>query len=80
MDQLDEARNIALLRSAKYQQSVAPVPRPSGVGLGLQHQGLGAPPRLEQQEPPQALSAMGGTICHHGGASARRLQVQDHRR
>ena len=80
MDQLDEACDVALLRSAKYQQSVAPVPRPSGVGLGLQHQGLGAPPRLEQQEPPQALSAMGGTVRRRGCAPTRHLQAQDHRR
>ena len=34
MDQLDEARDIALLRSAKYQQAVM-VPRPMGARPGL---------------------------------------------
>ena len=40
--------------------SVAPVPQPSSAGLGLQCRGPGALPHLEQQEPPQALSTMGG--------------------
>ena len=73
MDRLDEERD-------QVPESVAPVPRPSGAGLGLQRQGLGAPPRPEQQKPPQALSAMGGTVRRRGGAPTGHLQAQDHRR
>ena len=40
--------------------SVMPVAQPSGAGSGLQRQGPDAPPHLEQQEPPQALSAREG--------------------
>ena len=53
--------------------SVALVPQPSGVGSGLQCRGPGALPRLEQQEPPQALSTVGGTVRHRGGALAQHL-------
>ena len=56
------------------------IPRASGVGSGLQRRGLGAPPRLEQQEPPQALSTVGGTVRHRSGSPIGRLQAQDHRR
>ena len=58
--------------------SVALVPQLLSAGLGLQRRGPSAPPHLEQQEPPQALFAMGGTVCHRGGALTRRLQAQDH--
>ena len=47
---------------------------------GLQHRGPSAPPRLEQQEPPQALYALGGTVRRRGGALTWNLQVQDHQR
>ena len=36
-------------------------------------------PHLEQQELPQALSTMGGTVCHREGAPTGHLQAQDHR-
>ena len=50
------------------------------VGLSLQHQGPGSPPRAEQEGPSQALPALGGAIRHRGSTLARRLQVEDHRR
>ena len=59
--------------------SVASVPQLSSAGSGLQHRGPSALPRLEQQEPPQALSTMGGTVRRCGGAPTRHLQAQDHR-
>ena len=54
----------------------------TAVKCGIRHltSRPGALPRPEQQEPPQALSTMGGTICHRGGAPTRHLQAQDHRR
>ena len=51
----------------------------NGGGSGLQRRRPGALPRLEQQELPQALSAVGGTVHHRGGAPTGRLQAQDHR-
>jgi len=56
------------------------VPQPTSAGLSLQRRGPGPLPRTKQQGPPQALPAMGGTIGHHGGTLARRLQAKDHRR
>ena len=73
MDQLDEVRDVALLRSAKYQQALS-------AGLGLQRRRPSPSPHLEQQGPPQALSAMGRTVRHHRGAPTRRLQAQNHQR
>ena len=69
MDQLDEARDVALRR---YHSCWVR-------GSGLQRRRLGTPPHLEQQGSPQAIAALGRTLRHRGGAPTGNLQAQNHR-
>jgi len=59
--------------------SVAQIPQQSSAGLGLQRWGPSGLLHPEQQEPPQALSIVRGTVHHRGGALTRHLQAQGHR-
>ena len=80
MDQLDEARDVALLRLAKYQQALRRNHSRRVRGRAFNIGRPGPLPSPEQQGPPQARPTMGGTVRHRGGAPARRLQAKDHQR
>ena len=51
-----------------------------GTGSILQHRGPRPPPCVEQQGPPQALTALGGALRRRRSTSPGRLQVENHQR
>ena len=55
LDQVDEAPDVALLHSARYQQSLR----------RYQQSGSGAEASIGQQRTPQALTAVGRPVHHH---------------
>jgi len=78
MDQFDEACDVSLLRSAKYQQALCRYHnhqvrgRAFNVGDLVLH-------LFQSNKSHHKLSTMGGTVHHHGGALTGHLQAQDHR-
>jgi hypothetical protein len=59
MDQLEEARDVALLHSAKVLASLTTIPPLPCAGSGIQRQVPSALPQIGQQGPPQANTTMG---------------------
>ena len=80
IDQLDEAHDVALLRSAKYQQALRWYHGRRVQDRAFNIRGPCSPPCAEQQGPPQALPTLGGVVRHRGSTPARRLKVENHRR
>ena len=79
MDQLDEARDIALLRSAKYQQALRRYHSRRVRGRAYNVGDLVLRLVQSNKHCHKALFAMGETIRHHRSALTRHLQAQDHR-
>jgi hypothetical protein len=75
LDQLEEARDMALLHSARYQQSLRCLPRPRGPVLRLLGGRLGTSAATRRPRAPQAYSSLGGAVHHRQDFEARNIQA-----
>jgi hypothetical protein len=73
IDQLDEARDVALLRCAKYQQALKRY-HERNVRPREFHVGDLAPTSSRQQGQAQAITTLGGAVHHPRGALGRDIQ------
>jgi hypothetical protein len=80
LDQLDEARTVALMHSARYQRAL----RQYQSRMIRRRLRRGRPSRPKaaprQPRPPQAIAPMGGTLRRCQSAQARHLQAGQRRR
>jgi hypothetical protein len=80
LDQLDEARTVALMHSARYQRAL----RQYQSRMIRRRLRRGRPSRPKaaprQPRPPQAIAPMGGTLHRCQSAQARHLQAGQRRR
>jgi hypothetical protein len=74
LDQLDEARTMALMYSARYQQTKA-LPSSEGAATRLQRRGPRPKATPRQPRPPQAVAPMGRTLRRGKSAQARHVQA-----
>jgi hypothetical protein len=72
LNQLDEARTVALMHSARYQQAL---PGPEDTAPRLQQREPSPKAASRQSSPPQAIAPMGGTLRHGEGTQARHVQA-----
>jgi hypothetical protein len=74
LDQLDEARTVALMHSARYQQALRRY-QARKVRRRDFSEGLGPKAAPRQSRPPQAVTPMGGTLRHGESAQTRHIQA-----
>jgi hypothetical protein len=72
LDQLDEARDVDLLHSAMYNQTLHRYHSHHVRGRAFNIEDLVFLPCLEQQGPPQAHCTVGGSLHHRGSTPTRR--------
>ena len=75
MDQLNEARNVALLHSAKYQQALCRYHSRRVRGRTFNVGNLVLCLVQSNKNYHKAVSVMGGTVRRRGGAPTRHLQA-----
>jgi transposase InsO family protein len=73
LDQLEESRDVALLHSARYQQSLRRYHKGSAPRLPSGRLGTSAATR--RPRAPQAYSSLGRTVHHHQDFEARDIQA-----
>jgi transposase InsO family protein len=74
LDQLDEARTMALMHSARYQQALRRY-SPEDTAPRLQRRGPSPKAVPRQPRPPQAIAPMGGTLRCGEGTQAWQVQA-----
>jgi hypothetical protein len=76
LDQLEEARDVALLHSARYQQSLRGyIPRPKDSAPRLPSGRFGASATTRRPRAPQAYSSLGRVVHHRQNFEARDIQA-----
>jgi hypothetical protein len=75
LDQLEEAWDVALLHSARYQHVSATLPRPRGSAPMLPGGGLGTSAVAGCPRTPQAYSSLGRAVHHRQDFEARDIQA-----
>jgi hypothetical protein len=75
LDQLEEARDMALLHSARYQQSLRRYHAPRGSAPRPPSGRLGASAAARRPRAPQAYSSLGGAIHHRQDFETRNIQA-----
>jgi len=80
LDQLDEARDVALLHSDKVPTGSPPVPRATSPRPSLSSRQLGAEAQTKQQGSSQAHAPLGRTLRHRRSPPTRHLQARQQNR
>jgi hypothetical protein len=75
LDQLEEARDMALLHSARYQQSLRRYH-----ARGVRSRDLGASATTRRPRAPQAHASLGRAVHHRQDSEARNIQAGQHSR
>ena len=74
-NQLEEARDVALLHSARYQQSLRRYHARKGSAPRLPSGRLGTSAATRRPRAPQAYSSLGRVVHHHQNSEAQDIQA-----